>query len=138
MHHSVSSGGANWVSVSDVRSEPVASFVSYVMPVTPRRPLDTRFDPREGPGVPAWWTPSGHLLVRPIVNGQQTGFMVLDTGGSQPLLEAGSPNQCLQIFNRKILCLCASQQRGRGHEFLACRYHYARGDHVGRSCCGCP
>jgi hypothetical protein len=33
-----------------------------------------------------WRASSGHLLVRPHINGQESGYVVLDTGGVLPVL----------------------------------------------------
>lgn len=71
--------------------------MSYGMPISPLRPADTWFNTRLGPGVPAWWSPSGHLLVKPLVNGQVAGFMILDTGGLLTL-SLEQPTQIIRFF----------------------------------------
>eukprot|EP00884_Botryococcus_braunii_P009735 jgi/Botrbrau1/18763/Bobra.0386s0085.2 len=82
-HHSFAHGGAtNRLCTSTVKPETTASMTCYGMPVSPLRPADTWFNPRLCPEVAAWWAPSGHLLVRPMVNGQVAGFMIVDTGAS--------------------------------------------------------
>lgn len=42
-------------------------------------PEDTTFDPAQ-PQAQCWWTSSGHLLLQPTIDGQQLGWMLLDTG----------------------------------------------------------
>ena len=34
----------------------------------------------------AWWTDSGHIVVQPRINGQEVGYMILDTGMDHPPL----------------------------------------------------
>lgn len=56
------------------------SLNSYVMPALVLRPDDTQFDESLPPEVPAWHTVSGHVLVRPLIDGRDLGFMIMDTG----------------------------------------------------------
>lgn len=79
-NHAGSCGGANWLRTSSVQTETVSPDLLYGMPFSPLRPQDTFFNPACGPGVPAWWTESGHLVVRPMINDKSAGFMLLDTG----------------------------------------------------------
>ncbi len=51
------------------------------MPQPPLVPADARFLSGVPAATPAWFCPSGHIAVRPTINGQQAGFMMLDTGG---------------------------------------------------------
>ncbi len=54
------------------------------MPEPPLTPQDTKFDPQLPATVLAWHTRSGHVLVKPKLNGQDVGYMMLDTGESWP------------------------------------------------------
>jgi hypothetical protein len=50
------------------------------MPRPPALPAGTRYLPGVPAATPAWYCPSGHILVRPTINGRQAGYMMLDTG----------------------------------------------------------
>ena len=54
----------------------------FTVPPQTLMPPGTRFDAAQGGIVDAWWTPSGHLVVNPIINGSSSGYMILDTGGA--------------------------------------------------------
>lgn len=76
----VSGGHANRLCTVTVKPAHVAPMASYSMPPSPLRPADTEYNSKEGSHVPAWRTPKGGLVVRPLVNGQFAGYMLLDTG----------------------------------------------------------
>jgi hypothetical protein len=61
------------------------------MPPSPLLPADASFLPGVPSSVPAWRTPSGHLLVRPSINGRSpSGYFLLDTGASGFVVEPGA------------------------------------------------
>ncbi len=63
----------------------------FAMPPAPLLPADAAFDAALPPSAPAWLTPSGHLLVRPSIDGAPSaGFFLLDTGASGCVIEAGA------------------------------------------------
>jgi hypothetical protein len=63
----------------------------FAMPPAPLLPADAAFDAALPPSAPAWLTPSGHLLVRPSIDGAPpAGFFLLDTGASGCVIEAGA------------------------------------------------
>ena len=51
----------------------------FTMPPVQMLPEDTTWDSALQE-APCWWTSSGHLLLQPTINGQQVGWMLLDTG----------------------------------------------------------
>jgi hypothetical protein len=71
-------GQADTFDVQTVREAPAEAGNPYVLPRA--RPADTRFDPALSPRVDLKQVPSGHLFVRPRVNGRDVGWFALDTG----------------------------------------------------------
>lgn len=59
----------------------------YAMPEMPLLPEDAAFLAEASNAVPAWFTPSGHVLVKPSINGQEVGLFILDTGASCFVIE---------------------------------------------------
>src|SRR5262249_12869774 len=55
-------------------------------PVT-TRPDDTRFDPTAPPGVAVQRARTGHVLVRPKVDGLDLGWFIFDTGAAGTILD---------------------------------------------------
>lgn len=47
---------------------------------------DARFDPAALPGVEVVRAPTGHLLVHPLINGQDVGWFIFDTGAGMNIL----------------------------------------------------
>ena len=50
------------------------------------RPTDIRFDPEVGADLEVKRVPSGHLLVHPLVNGEDVGWFIFDTGAGANVL----------------------------------------------------
>jgi hypothetical protein len=68
------------------------------MPPPRLLPSDTSYDFGLPAATPAWRTPSGHLLVRAELDGKQSGYWLLDTGGasvSLPCSPAARDRVCL-------------------------------------------
>ncbi|GAB4813185.1 hypothetical protein N2152v2_000231 [Parachlorella kessleri] len=63
------------------------------MPQPPLVPADARFLSGVPAATPAWFCPSGHIAVRPTINGQQAGFMMLDTGASGFVIDPAAADQ---------------------------------------------
>jgi predicted aspartyl protease len=49
-------------------------------------PRDVRFDPGVPPRVEVERAPTGHLLVRPRIDGRDVGWFILDTGAAVPVI----------------------------------------------------
>jgi hypothetical protein len=74
--------------------------------------------------VPTHFTPSGHILVRPTVNGRDGGWMLLDTGTGGMAIEAADAAAAgLQAFGRF--------QVSTVHASLPSRYWRARSVQLG-------
>ena len=79
-HQLTSSGGDNFFTATSVSIQTAPPLSTFVMPQPPLTPSDTHFDPKASPQVKAWHTRSGHVLVKPEIDGKVLGFMMLDTG----------------------------------------------------------
>ncbi len=76
--------------VVTVRSlRPAAPAPALFAPVT-RRPNDTRFAPNIPPQVPLLRTRTGHLLVRPRLDGRDVGWFILDSGAGVMVIDPGA------------------------------------------------
>jgi hypothetical protein len=58
---------------------------SYALPA--ERPHDTRIDPEAKPELELMRARSGHLLVKPVVNGEERGWFLLDTGAAALVID---------------------------------------------------
>lgn len=83
----------------------VPSLHACSMPPTPLLPPGTRFLPGERSSVPAWYTPSGHILVRPTVNGREAGYFIFDTGAG------GAEDVQVQGTLWVVSCMAEGQQQ---------------------------
>ncbi|MEW6745362.1 MAG: aspartyl protease family protein [Planctomycetota bacterium] len=54
---------------------------------SPRLPDDTEFDPDMEARIEAKKTATGHLLVRPLLEGEEIGWVVLDTGAGSMVID---------------------------------------------------
>ncbi len=78
--HVAAAGGNNEYRVDQVSVVSIAlDPCPFSMPPPQMLPEDTTWDAAL-PEAPCWWTNSGHLLLRPTIDGQQIGYMLLDTG----------------------------------------------------------
>ncbi|KAK9820058.1 hypothetical protein WJX72_005597 [[Myrmecia] bisecta] len=91
-HLAVSAGG-NCYNTDSVQLAARYSLAPYSMPAVALRPPGTHYDPRLPSAVPAWWTVSGHVVVEPVINGRTVGFMILDTGASNCVIERSAADQ---------------------------------------------
>ncbi|MBK7403962.1 MAG: clan AA aspartic protease [Phycisphaerales bacterium] len=71
----------------------------------PERPQDTTFDAGIPPEIEVKRAPTGHLLVKPLVNGQDLGWFILDTGAGASVL---SPDAAAKIGAERIGSIAAS------------------------------
>ena len=78
--HLMPSGGKDTFTATSASISLAPKLADFVMPQPPLTPHDTEFDPQAAATVSAWHTRSGHVLVKPKVNGQDIGYMLLDTG----------------------------------------------------------
>ena len=76
------SGGQDSFTATSASTSMAPKLADFVMPQSPLTPHDTVFDPQAPATVSAWHTRSGHVLVQAKVNGQDIGYMLLDTGMS--------------------------------------------------------
>ena len=53
---------------------------AFVLPAMPSMPPGCTWMPDVSSSTPAWYTRSGHMLVRPIIDGVEVGYMILDSG----------------------------------------------------------
>ena len=78
--HLMPSGGKDTFTATSASISLAPKLADFIMPQAPLTPHDTVFDPQAAATVSAWHTRSGHVLVKPKVNGQDIGYMLLDTG----------------------------------------------------------
>jgi len=89
VHLGAAGGQHCYRTVSVERSRPSLPPGSFAMPPAPIRPADTSYLPGEPARVKAWHARSGHVLVKPKINGREVGYMILDTGASGFVIEKG-------------------------------------------------
>ena len=59
----------------------------FCMPPIRALPPDTEYKTKHKGTMKAWWSSSGHIVVKPVLNGTEGVYMILDTGmGSSNLL----------------------------------------------------
>ena len=54
------------------------------------RPPDTHFDPQKPAAVKMTGLPSGHLLIRPLVDGRDVGWFLFDTGAGMNVIDTAA------------------------------------------------
>lgn len=83
--HSALSGGKHeyFATGADIYTKPV----QFQTPVLTTIPGDCEIDVEKASDIPAWKTPSCHILVKPLINGKESGYMILDTGASGLVIE---------------------------------------------------
>lgn len=91
--HLTPSGGNNTFTATSASTSLAPKLSDFVMPEPPLTPQDTTFNPQLPATVPAWHTRSGHVLVQPKLNGQDVGYMMLDTGASGLVIEQGTADE---------------------------------------------
>ncbi|DBA75380.1 TPA: hypothetical protein ACH3X1_010646 [Trebouxia sp. C0004] len=91
--HLTPSGGNSTFTAMSASTSLAPKLSDFVMPEPPLTPQDTKFDPQLPATVPAWHTRSGHVLVQPKLNGQNVGYMMLDTGASGLVIEQGTADE---------------------------------------------
>jgi hypothetical protein len=82
---SLAGGVANTYQVRAVRKAPGAPARVYD-PVT-TRPEDTHFDPKKSSRLEVKRARTGHILVRPRIDGQEVGWFIFDTGAGGTALD---------------------------------------------------
>lgn len=78
-------GVTNVYEIRTVTAAPGSSLARY-RPVT-ARPADTRWDPATPARLEVRRVPSGHMLVHPLVNGQDVGWFILDSGAGTMVID---------------------------------------------------
>ncbi len=71
--------------VESIGPAPIAPASVYDMA---GRPDDTRFDAAAPPGLSVKRAVTGHVLVRPMIDGQEIGWFILDTSAGSNVIEA--------------------------------------------------
>ena len=67
--------------------DPAPAAAAGVYDLVTTRPDDTRFDPKAPAAVPLKRAMTGHVLVRPKVNGRDIGWFIFDTGAAGNVLD---------------------------------------------------
>mmetsp|Transcript_4215 Transcript_4215/g.11372 ORF Transcript_4215/g.11372 Transcript_4215/m.11372 type:complete len:593 (+) Transcript_4215:139-1917(+) len=81
--HQAVAGGRHVYKVQACSTQPEQLPSAFQLPLMPLLPEDTEYDDSIDSAVPVWRSISGHLLVRPLINGKDSGgYMILDTGAS--------------------------------------------------------
>lgn len=75
------------VSYAFTRATRVPSVDPTVFAIGPRTPRDSRFDPTAPATLETKRAPTGHVLVRPLVNGRDIGWFIFDTGAGINVLD---------------------------------------------------
>ena len=52
----------------------------FCMPPIRALPPDTEYKTKHKGTMKAWWSSSGHIVVKPVLNGTEGVYMILDTG----------------------------------------------------------
>lgn len=83
--HSALSGGRYeyFATGADIYTKPV----QFQTPVLTTIPGNCKVDLEKASKIPAWKTPSCHILVKPLINGKEAGYMIFDTGASGLVIE---------------------------------------------------
>lgn len=79
-----SSGSSTVTTVDSISDQPVFIRSPYAAPSL--RPTDVRFDASVPAKVEIKKSPTGHLLVHPLVNGKDLGWFIFDTGAGANVL----------------------------------------------------
>lgn len=80
-------GPSNTMRVSGLAAAPAPEAV-FEPPL--ERPADARFDPDAPPLLEVKRVPTGHLLVHPLVNGEDVGWFIFDTGAGSNVLSTAA------------------------------------------------
>lgn len=99
--------------VQSVREATVAEGTSRAELTAPR-PDDTRFDSAIAAEVPLKRTPTGHVLVRPKVNGRDVGWFILDTGCGLGMLIAPGAAAGLELASAGELEIHGAGKASKG------------------------
>jgi hypothetical protein len=78
-------GVTNAYEVRTVAAAPAGSLARFERVTT--RPNDARWDNAVAPSVEVRRARSGHMLVRPLVNGKEIGWFILDSGASAMVID---------------------------------------------------
>ncbi len=89
-HRIVATGVGDGVSTYTVEAvEPLPTFVRDPFAVVPGRPADTTWDAQAPAELEVRRTRSGHLLVHPLLDGQDVGWFLLDSGAGMNCIDPG-------------------------------------------------
>ena len=92
--HVASAGGThNFVVDSSEYAAPGSDALLYRIPVVPPVPHGTSYSTDGAWVVPAWRSASGHVLVKPKIDGKEVGLFILDTGASGFVVEPDTANK---------------------------------------------
>lgn len=80
------SGFGSTVRIEEITDAPVFVRSPYEMP--PAMAADAAFDAAAAPELEVVRSPTGHLLVHPLVNGKDVGWFIFDTGAGSTVLSA--------------------------------------------------
>jgi len=92
--HVASAGGThNFVVESSEYAAPNSDALLYRIPVVPPVPHGTSYSTDDAWVVPAWRSASGHVLVKPKIDGKEVGLFILDTGASGFVVEPSTADK---------------------------------------------
>jgi hypothetical protein len=88
-------GLADRFEITSVRRAPTTAANPYQLDL--KRPKDTKFDPTKSQPIKLKRAPTGHLFVRPKINGKEVGWFALDTGSGVGMTIAPSVADALEL-----------------------------------------
>ncbi|KIZ03897.1 hypothetical protein MNEG_4059 [Monoraphidium neglectum] len=88
--HNATVGGAHDYHTTKVQLQSARiSSVAFTIPLCTKLPVDASFDASQPAGTWAWKASSGHIVAEVHISGMPPGYMLLDTGASGFVLQAG-------------------------------------------------
>ena len=85
------------------------------MPPIRALPPDTEYKTKHKGTMKAWWSSSGHIVVKPVLNGTEGVYMILDTGMSRFYVQSPNLLHCIIVVLNTCLCI--------GHFQTVCEIH---------------
>lgn len=93
-HRTVATGVSGSVSTYTVEAvEPLPTFVRDPFAVGQGRPADTTWDVAQPAEIEVRRTQSGHVLVHPLLDGQDVGWFLLDSGAGMNCIDPGAADR---------------------------------------------
>ena len=115
-------GSADTIAITDVRA---ARYDPALFRFKSRPADNVHFDPAKAAAVPARRTRTGHLVVRPLIDGKDVGWFLLDTGAAGIVIDRAVAQRL------ELPAVGATPLRGVGGT-VQTRYRQARSFRLGR------